>query len=612
MRGSRVLVKVVAALAVLGAAATSPAVASVQSRLPTVASTTGEAVAAAADPVWSAPVTAVPDRGKPSDVSCPTATWCMAVDLSGRVSTFNGTSWSTPKAVFARVDGQNPGVRAVSCPTTTFCLAVSDFGYGVYRSGTWATVRSALAPLHEVDCYNAYKCAVVAGELGSEDRIGYWDGDMLTGFVDAPWAQGVDAVSCPTAWNCFGLGVAADESVIGLRAVGRGWAATYVGAGHHWADYDLSCAGAQFCMATSYESTAWTWNGARWRSAGATWADLGLNPVSVSCTSATSCHAVGEMRVGRWNGSTWTVHQLTYSYGGGLVVDCATSSACVVVDDRGRYYRGARTTWTTAATFDATSGQVADLSCPTSTFCMATDYYGTAARWTGGTWATPTRLGSLGSAVSCTSATWCMTVDAQQGTSRVWSGTWRSAVVFDNINVHWPSACASSTACFTFQGGDVRRWNGSTWGRSSTLFSTSEDVLLSCRSGFCMVMAADGLFRTWNGSSWSAARRSGLTQTSTLSCVSRTSCIVIALDNTYSTFDGSSWSVRRSLPESMSSMACQTSTRCLATTSDGVVYAWNGVSWAQSPNRLSFQAIRMACVPTRCMAVGQELSSWTL
>src|SRR3954471_4218974 len=101
MRGRRVLVQVVAALTVLTGAATSPALAAAQAGASATAAPSAPAgtaaQVAAADPVWSAPVTAIPDRGEPSDVSCPTTTWCMAVDLSGQALTFNGHSWSAPR-----------------------------------------------------------------------------------------------------------------------------------------------------------------------------------------------------------------------------------------------------------------------------------------------------------------------------------------------------------------------------------------------------------------------------------------------------------------------------------------------------------------------------------
>jgi hypothetical protein len=615
MRASRVLRQVVAALAVLAATSTMPAVGAVQTSPPAVVAPPAvSTIAAAPDPVWSTPVTAVPDRGQPSDVSCPTTTWCMAVDLSGRVLTFNGTTWSTPKVVFPRVDGQNPGVRAVSCPTTSFCMAVSDYGYGIYRSGTWTVTRSAIAPFRAVDCYSAARCGLVRGDGSSGRGLTTWNGSTLSAPVTAPWASRVDAIACPSATVCHAIGIEPKGGAIALRTSGSGWVASYLGSAWPHTTLDLSCTSASFCLATSGSAyRTWRWNGSAW--ANAANADDGrlFDIESVSCTSSSSCTAVGDGRTGRWNGSTWSVRDLYPIYGASYSMDCATSSSCLVVDDRGRWWRGGGSTWTAAKSFDPTSQWVADLSCPTATFCMATDYVGNAVRWNGSGWTGMSRLGTRPSSVSCLSPTWCMTVDAQQGTYRKWTGAWGPATTFDRIGPYWPVECASTTACFTFQYGEVRRWNGTTWSSPTRLFTSFERVEIECRgSRFCIAMTYDGQFSTWNGTSWSARRASGVTEARRLTCTSSAFCMVISASDLYSTFNGSTWSVRRVLPYAVGALGCMSSTRCLAADYQGVVWVWSGGPWLAAPNRLAFQAITMACVTTRCMAMGYEKASWTL
>ncbi|CAN7230216.1 hypothetical protein LJR027_000769 [Terrabacter sp. LjRoot27] len=616
MRASRVLGQVVAALAVLVATVTSPSVESAQASPPSgVAPRSVPTVTAVADPVWSAPVTAIPDRGRPSDVSCPTTTWCMAVDLSGRAMTFNGSTWTAPKVVFPRVDGQNPDVRAVSCPTTTFCLAVSASGYGVYRSGTWTVVPSALAPFRTVSCYSSSRCAVVAGNDQSARRIGYWNGSTITGVVTAPWASRVDAVVCPSAAVCHGIGVASTGAAIALRSSGAQWVASFLNQTSVDSTFDLSCTSATFCLATSGTSyRTWRWNGTSWRYAGEAQNGMLLEANSLSCTSATSCHAVGDRRVGRWNGSTWSIRELTTVFGASTVVDCATSTACVVVDDRGRFQRGSGSTWTPAATFDPTSGWVTDLSCPTATFCMAADDTGNVLRWTGTSWTAPGRLGVRPTLVSCVSATWCMTVDSQQGAFRTWTGAWGPATPFDSFAPYGAVACGSSSLCFLFQGGEARRWNGRTWASPVRLFTSNELTGLACRgSNFCIAMTRDGSFRTWNGSMWSAVRRSGQTEVFDLTCVSPTFCMLSSgAYGSTATFNGSTWTVRGSWPSGLGGWACQSSTRCVGLAYDGVTWVWDGRAWAATNSRLDVQPYRITCVPTRCMVVGYEKSSWTL
>ena len=60
----------------------------------------GLAAPAAASPTgWSQGRLIDPLRGQPTSVSCPTATFCVAVDQSGYALTYNGTSWSSPEEI---------------------------------------------------------------------------------------------------------------------------------------------------------------------------------------------------------------------------------------------------------------------------------------------------------------------------------------------------------------------------------------------------------------------------------------------------------------------------------------------------------------------------------
>jgi hypothetical protein len=63
---------------------------------------------------WSA-ATAIDPGHELSTVSCPSASFCAAVDYGPNVVTFNGTSWSTPSAI-------DPGgyLQAVSCASASF------------------------------------------------------------------------------------------------------------------------------------------------------------------------------------------------------------------------------------------------------------------------------------------------------------------------------------------------------------------------------------------------------------------------------------------------------------------------------------------------------------
>jgi hypothetical protein len=104
-----------------------------------------------------------PRAGVLDSVSCPTASFCAAVDGTGYTFTWNGTSWSRP--VWSATSPADPGggaLTSVSCPTARFCVAVDGDG----RAPTW--------------------------------NVHAWSAPQL---ID-PDGGGLTAISCPTAWSC--------------------------------------------------------------------------------------------------------------------------------------------------------------------------------------------------------------------------------------------------------------------------------------------------------------------------------------------------------------------------------------------------------------------------
>ncbi len=71
---------------------------------------------------WSTPTSIDPDGRGLSSVSCPSTTFCAAVDRSSRVLTFDGSSWTAPALL---EDPFGRSLSAVSCATSTFCVATS-------------------------------------------------------------------------------------------------------------------------------------------------------------------------------------------------------------------------------------------------------------------------------------------------------------------------------------------------------------------------------------------------------------------------------------------------------------------------------------------------------
>lgn len=68
-------------------------------------------------------------------LACPTATFCLAADESGRVLTWDGTAWSPPRPVLPGAI-QYPAVgTSLACPSASFCMVMNGDGdYATYTA----------------------------------------------------------------------------------------------------------------------------------------------------------------------------------------------------------------------------------------------------------------------------------------------------------------------------------------------------------------------------------------------------------------------------------------------------------------------------------------------
>jgi hypothetical protein len=316
----------------------------------------------------------------------------------------------------------------------------------------------------------AVACAVLAAGPASA---------ATTWTVQATPREGVLAllrgVSCPSATSCMAVGSGGSNGTGALAEQWNGstWAALATPKPANALLWAVSCPSVKSCMAvgqgnnSAADPVALTeqWNGSTWKivpnPADAT---AGTSLAGVSCTSATSCTAVGNKSNGgevekplaeRWNGSTWAIQ-----------------AAAVPAN--------VEATWLNA------------VSCVSATSCTAvgadgsgsTSYFVLAEHWNGSTWSvqqTPNVAGGSDAAlngISCSSATSCVTVGVFDPTPKVmaerWNGsTWTIMTMPKLSGPDWDSlngvSCTSSTACtatgFTGFGDSllVEGWNGSTW-----------------------------------------------------------------------------------------------------------------------------------------------------
>ena len=307
-----------------------------------------------------------------SDVSCVSASFCAAVGThfssagneANLAEIWNGTSWlikATPNPTGPNGPGDNE-LDSVSCVSASFCQAVGTGPNGptaaLWNGTSWTVqaVPGADVEPQEVSCATADFCMSADG-FGDVDT---WNG---------------------SSWS-------AASSVTGFSYVGS-----------------VSCLSASFCEVAgegpSGENAA-SWNGTSW-TAQTTPGPASNSLNSVSCNAADSCEAVGQMLgtndepvtlAEEWNGSVWTIQSTPVpanSQSSSLTaVSCTSASSCTAI---GQYPSSSvtnfgelqtlaevwdGTAWSIPATPDPSStaqNLLSGVSCGASTACTAVGQY---------------------------------------------------------------------------------------------------------------------------------------------------------------------------------------------------------------------------------------------
>lgn len=236
-------------------------------------------------------------------VSCPTASFCVATDWVGNVLSFNGSSWSAPTNIYSVPPGSgDSGLPSVSCPTPSFCVAVSDNGSALtFNGSTWsAPVNIDSRGMTSVSCVSASFCVAVDGGHSAVTFNGSsWSTPTTIGVV----GYGLGSVSCVSASFC----VAVDNGGDVTRFNGSSWSSPVnIDNG----DYleSVSCATSSFCVAVDVSGNAMTFNGSSWSSP-ANIAGVGGGFDQVSCPTASFCVAVDYKHgnVLSFDGSSWSM-----------------------------------------------------------------------------------------------------------------------------------------------------------------------------------------------------------------------------------------------------------------------------------------------------------------
>jgi hypothetical protein len=317
-----------------------------------------------------------------NDVSCPTASACLAVadwigsnpGLHDFTEIWNGTAWSAGTV-------PNPttsDLQAVSCTSKTACTAV----------GT-DTASNSAEPLALRWNGTAWTAQSVPNPSGKTDGL-------------------LSGVSCASATSCVAVGTASNAAnqaePIAEIWNGSGWRVKVIPAAAGSSVRGVACLSATRCVAVGAGPSAplaASWNGTSWTSqatvlpAGSTFAVLD----SVSCPSASQCLAVGSddktpghrvILAEQWTGTHWTLRNppaLTQATASELVhVSCtgvgqctavgdATSTGHTLADPLAEYWDG--TKWTiqpTALPAGAAGGSLTGVACVSLVNCTAVGF----------------------------------------------------------------------------------------------------------------------------------------------------------------------------------------------------------------------------------------------
>jgi hypothetical protein len=327
----------------------------------------------------------VATAGSLNDVSCPSASDCVAIDTSkdpaAWVTTNRGFTWAEHV-----LGSSSTGPVSVSCGSPRDCVAVggADPGQGddwVTTDGgtSWTehavpsadTTQPAIGGFTDVSCVSAHVC-IAAGADGNGNGLSWRTTDG-----GASWAQqsvpdtsgstqsndGPAAISCGTKTLCVTVGTNNNGDSVAWTSVNGGqWNEQPIsGAEAPNGDVqDISCASVSDCVAVGEDGAGngnpGVWTTSNW---GSTWTEQtvpnsgGSNSYVrwVSCPSTTVCVAVGNDSNGEeaWStsdgGSPWAeqpVPDITASDGSLVDVSCGSASECVAI---GTDSGGAASAW---------------------------------------------------------------------------------------------------------------------------------------------------------------------------------------------------------------------------------------------------------------------------
>lgn len=306
---------------------------------------------------WTKPYTIPGKIDSINGLSCPSLSLCVAVSSNKLLWTTKPTAGASHWKNVALEPSSQPDVQGgvilddVSCPTTTFCAAVDDIGnvftttHPTGGKAQWHKRQVDNIEMLTIDCASATMCAALDyygnALTSSNPAAGPWSSVKISATNGAAYYS----VSCPSKSLC--AAVESDGKIAYTTSPGAAaptWHIAKVG-GPGW--MAIACATAAHCVATGSGGVIGVSN----NPAGGvkTWHRTTVHPASfglskVDCPTPSFCMAVG---ANDWfstspaaKASHW--HQATVASGSQTAVSCPTAKHCFVGTATTEFIRGAR------------------------------------------------------------------------------------------------------------------------------------------------------------------------------------------------------------------------------------------------------------------------------
>lgn len=562
-----------------------------------------------------------PQRGNPSDISCPTLTFCISVQIGGYFETWNGSDWTAPQRV-------TPAYRlfGISCLSATSCVAVGqsdgadhDAIFG-YDGSQWTTGPSLIN-----SGYAGYVSCAASGFCMAEGGVSYRTFNGSSWSAEQPLPDYfLYPLTCTSASWCIAPG---DLGQI-FTYDGTSWSAPQKIAGI--TVFSATCTSGTFCIATGVNNTA-LYDGTQWTVSGPL--ANGLRPGSVSCISDTDCQVLTSSgSVLTFDGHSWSSPvgvDPTMRSGGRI--RCSTAGSCAVLDTTAQatavVFYGA--SWGSPRRLDFPPGPLTDVSCSSASFCMAVDYGGYALRYDGSSWATPVQLtgGVALLRVSCTSTNRCVAVDVN-GEAVSYDGTgWSAPVVADAGRPLQGLSCVGPTFCAAFDASDQAvTFDGSNWSAPTALGSSSIRKLSCATTTFCLAVGDHGS-AVFDGSGWTTGPAPG-NRPRGLSCPAAGFCLETGSSTPEASptggvarWDNGRWTPVEALSDTFWSgnLSCAGAQTCLVMAQvdqRGIAVGWNAAGWTMpvAPATMLTTGTPVGSCPssTFCMVLDGKATAYRL